>query len=84
MGRIGAAGGGEGGDADHRHGPLATLAQGAQHAEPVEARHREVQRERVGPVLAARGERLVAVAGGGDDVEALAAEGVGQHPAHEP
>jgi len=35
-------------------------------------------------VLAAGGQRLVAVAGGGHDVEALAAQGVGEHPAHEP
>ena len=35
-------------------------------------------------MLAARGERLVAVTRGGDDVEALATEGVGEHPAHEP
>ena len=81
---VGAAGGGERGDDDHRHGPLAAGAQGAQHAEPVQARHREVERERVGAVLAAGGQRLVAVAGGGDDVEALTAESVRQHPAHEP
>ena len=81
--RAGAVGGGEGGDDDHRHGLGLAVAQRAQHAEPVEARHVQVQRERVGAVLAAAIERLVAVGGGADDLEALARQRVGEHPAHE-
>ena len=43
----------------------------------------EVERQRVGPVLVAGGQRLVAVGRGGDHVEALAREGVGEDAAHQ-
>ncbi len=66
---VGALGGGEGGHHDDRHGLGLAVAQRPQHAEAVEAGHVEVERERVGPVLAAQHERLVAVGGGADDVK---------------
>jgi hypothetical protein len=76
---VGAVGGGEGGDHDDRHRVGPAVAQRAQDAESVEARHVQVERERVGPVRAAQVERLVAVGGGPDHVEALAGERVGEH-----
>src|SRR3712207_9023024 len=50
-----------------RHRLGLAVAQGAQHAEAVEARHVQVQREGIRAVLAAQLQRLVAVGGGADD-----------------
>ena len=81
--RAGAVGGGEGRDDDDRDRLGLAGAQRAQHAEAVEARHVQVERQRVGAVLVAGGQRLVAVGRGGDDVEALTPEGVGEDAAHQ-
>ena len=80
---VGALGGGERGHHDDRHGLGLAVAQRPQHAEAVQPGHVEVERERVGPVLAAQHERLVAVGGGADDGEALPRERVGEQPPHQ-
>ena len=46
--------------------------------------HVQVQGQRVGAVLVAGGERLVTVGRRRDHVEALASQGIGEDPAHEP
>ena len=76
--RAGAVGGGERGHHDDRDRLGLAGAQRAQHAEAVEARHVQVEGHRVGPVLVAGGQRLVAVGRRGDHVEALTPEGVGR------
>ena len=81
---AGAVRGGEGRHHDDRDRLGLAGAQRAQHAEAVEARHVQVERQRVGAVLVAGGERLVTVGRRGDHVEALASQGVGEDPAHEP
>ena len=58
---AGAVGGGERRDHDDRDRLGLAGAQRAQHAEAVEAGHVQVERQRVGPVLVAGGQRLVAV-----------------------
>ncbi len=77
---AGAVGGRERGDDDHGDGGRPRAAQLAQHADAVAARHRQVERHGVGPQAAAQRERLVAVAGLADDVEA----GVGRARARAP
>src|SRR4051794_27666571 len=81
--RAGTVGGREGADDDDGHVRRAALLQGAQHAEAVEAGHGEVQGHRVRPRGAALRERLVAVAGRADHVEAGSAERAAEHGAHE-
>ncbi len=61
----------------------ADAAQLAQHADAVQAGHREVEREHVGAVLGAQRERLVAVAAHTDDLRAALGERVRDQPAHE-
>ena len=80
---AGAVGGGERRDDDDRDRLGLAGAQRAQHAEAVEARHVQVERQRVGPVLVAGGQRLVAVGRRGDHVEPLTPEGVGEDAAHQ-
>ena len=63
-------GGGEGGHDDHRDVALRAAAQRPQDAESVEARHRQVERHRVGALALAQRERLVAVAGAADHLDA--------------
>ena len=50
--------------------PGRRAAQRPQHADAVQARHGQVERHRVGRLALAEGERLVAVLGGTDDVDA--------------
>ena len=49
------------------------VAQRAQHADAVQAGHRQVERQHVGPRSRADGERLVAVGGDADDLDAALA-----------
>jgi hypothetical protein len=81
---TGAVGGGEGRDDDDRHMLCLARAQRAKNADPVHAGHVQVERHGVRAVRPAGLEGLVAVGGGGDDIEPLAPERVGQQAAHEP